>query len=242
MAILRWVKVVGFRDVERHTLNTVFRLSEGRYALWTPEAASPPHAVLMDCDSYEAGLDLASPNFNTKVKMICVGANPPAQAWRHFERPVDWAVLVRELDNLFSQNEDADTEPGDLGGGQRPFPPGVKTALLLGMTRDERLYLRTRLALAGLTEVDEAATLADARNLLFTRHHTVIILSLELSDADAWTLVDELRIGKNASRSIILVSSAPSWASMERAEKLGCTGLLEIPFKPPQVLEILQKV
>ena len=49
-----FVKVVGFRDVERHALNTVFRLSMERptcYALWTPEAPVMPHITLLDVES-----------------------------------------------------------------------------------------------------------------------------------------------------------------------------------------------
>ena len=43
-------KVVGFRDVERHALNTVFRVSAEQptcYALWTPEAPVMPHIALI---------------------------------------------------------------------------------------------------------------------------------------------------------------------------------------------------
>ena len=40
-----FVKVTGFTDVERHALNTVFRLSEQRgiiYSLWVPPPPSRP--------------------------------------------------------------------------------------------------------------------------------------------------------------------------------------------------------
>ena len=56
-----YVKVVGFNDVERHALNTLFRLSQGQsatYLLWTPELPVPPHVALIDVESYEAGMEL----------------------------------------------------------------------------------------------------------------------------------------------------------------------------------------
>eukprot|EP01041_Mallomonas_annulata_P014953 gene14952-31749_t len=98
------VKVVGFSDVERHSLNTLFRLSgrEGPYyTLWTPDAAGPAQVALIDVDSYEAGLELVSPSFNPNLKMICVGAEAPTLAWRNVQRPVDWAAMVGLLDELF---------------------------------------------------------------------------------------------------------------------------------------------
>ena len=78
-----FVKVVGFRDVERHALNTVFRVSAEQptcYALWTPEAPVMPHIALIDVESYEAGMALASPGLNRNLKLICVGSGAPERA------------------------------------------------------------------------------------------------------------------------------------------------------------------
>jgi hypothetical protein len=41
---------------------------------------------------------------------------------------------------------------------------------------------------------------------------------------------------------VIVATEKPSWLVMEQAEHSGCLGLLEIPFNPPQVLGLLQKV
>ncbi|MEO8119797.1 MAG: response regulator, partial [Rhodoferax sp.] len=65
-----YVKVVGFTDIERHALNTLFRLSTGQstsYGLWTPEAPVPPRLALIDLDAYEAGLALASPRLDSDM-------------------------------------------------------------------------------------------------------------------------------------------------------------------------------
>ena len=58
-----FVKVVGFTDVERHALNTVFRLSDSRetsYCLWMPDAPEPAQLALFDGQSYEAPIELAA--------------------------------------------------------------------------------------------------------------------------------------------------------------------------------------
>ena len=99
-----YVKVVGFRDVERHALNTVFRLSLDRhlvYALWRPGVLVPPNLAVIDVDSYEGGLEIASPALNPNLKLICVGAKSPASAWRSFARPLDWVAVVCAMDELF---------------------------------------------------------------------------------------------------------------------------------------------
>lgn len=241
-----WVKVVGFDDVERHSLNTLMRLSERSvptYTLWTPESLSPPQVALIDMDSYQASVELASPNLNPNLKLICVGAQAPQQAWRSLQRPVDWSALVRELDGLFTVPADLDIDL-DLDGGtpDKPTPPGVKVSLVVGLNREERLYLRSRLALAGLTEVDEAASAGEASSLFSQRHYDLVILSNELDDADPWSLVQALKSQPVPVHSVIMTTHFPSWAVMEQAERAGCSGLLEIPFNPRQIYEMLQKV
>lgn len=245
MASYIWIKVVGFSDQERHSLNTLFRLS-GRsipsYALWSPDTPSPPQVALMDVDSYESGLEMASPNFNRNMKLICVGAHPPEEAWRSFTRPVDWNALVHELDRLFSVQTQVDIDL-DLGdGSDNALPPGVKLCLLVGMTREQRFYLRARLSLAGLTEVDDAETAAAASTWMAQRHYELVIVSLELKDTDPWALVQTLKNPPAPTRSVIVATNAPSWVAMERAEHLDCLGLLEMPFNPKQVMQLLQRV
>jgi len=245
MASTVWVKVVGFTDVERHSLNTLFRLSERMYpsyALWSREAPSPPQVALLDVDSYEAGLELASPSFNTHLKLICVGDEPPSHAWRSFARPVDWPALVQVLDGLFSQRGDVDIDLGFDGGQDKPVPPGVRVTLMVGMALEDRLYLRARLAIAGLTDVDEAHTAEQARALTKERAYNLVLVSLELADSDPWALIAELKNLPEPPYAVVAVSTAPSWGVMERAEQLGCMALLEIPFNPRQVLGLLQKV
>lgn len=238
------VKVMGFTDVERHSLNTLFRLSSRQipsYQLWTPESASQPHVALIDVDSYEATLELESPNFNPNLKVIAIGKEAPAQAWRYMPRPVDWVGLVRELDALFASMVDVDIgSGGDVS--ERVAPPGVTVCLVVGLAPDQRLYLRARLALAGHTEMDEADSAAQASQLLSQRHYDLMIVGLDLADADPWLLVEALKDMQAPPRSVVLATASPTWSVMERADQLGCAGLLEIPFIPRQVLGILQKV
>lgn len=247
MAASTWVKVVGFTDVERHSLNTFFRLSDHlvpSYSLWTPDRPAQPHVVLLDVDSYEGTMELASPRFNPHIKFICVGKTPQESAWRNFPRPVDWSALVKVLDQLFMPpvaldfdlNLEADTAPASL------VPPGRKLVLLVGLARSDALYLRARFALAGITEMDDVASASLAVERLAQRQYNLVVVSLELTDADPWTLVESLNKDALHRCSVIVATGTPTWRAMEQADKLGCTGLLEIPFLPQQVLGLIRRV
>lgn len=241
-----YVMVVGFRDVERHALNTLFRLSAGRptsYGLWTPEAPVAPHLALIDLDAYEAGLALASPGLNPNLKLICVGRNAPAKAWRTFERPLHWPDVVQAMDSLFAPVEKLDAGI-DFGGnslGERA-PPGFKVALLVDPSREDRMYLRARLALAGHTDTAEAVSGAQALELAKKRHYDLVIVALDVPDMDGWELIRQLVTLEPAIGSVIATTTNKSWHLREQAEARGCRGLLEKPYDPLQIVQLLQNI
>lgn len=245
MASVVWVKVVGFSDTERHSINTLFRLSEGAfpaYALWTPETQAAPNVLLLDVDSYEAGLQMVSPSFNSNLKYICVGVEPDGNAWRSFARPVDWPALIHVLDGLFAAQGEVDIDIGLYNDTDKPVPPGVRVSLVVGLLREERLYLRARLAIAGLTDVDEVDTTHEANARTVERRYDLVVVGLDVQGADPWGLVESLKHLPEPPHAVVVATHTPSWRSMERAEQLGCLGLLEIPFNPQQVMGLLHKV
>jgi CheY-like chemotaxis protein len=245
MARTVFVKVVGFRDAERHALNTVFRLSMERstlYALWTPDAPVLPHVALIDVESYEAGVAIALPSLNRSLKLICVGEGAPEHAWRVFQRPINWSAVLHAMDQLFSAPEvdipihDAgDTEPTSL------IPPGVRQVLLVAPSREERLYLRARLALAGLIEVDEATTVAEAQTKARERHYDLAIVDLDLPD-EPWFLVDRLVALEPPISSVVVCTSQDAFDVQDRAEQAGCRAVIEKPYDPGLMSRVLQLV
>jgi CheY-like chemotaxis protein len=243
MSVTIWVKVVGFSDAERNSLNTLFRIS-GRpgpsYNLWQPDSPSAAQVALVDTDSYEAGLELASPNFNPNIKLICVGNRTPAAAWRSVARPVDWAALVHLLDELFAPPVDFDL---DLSGpDDGPVPPGLAVSLMVGFKPEDALYLRARLALAGLTRLDEVSLAVAAQECMAHRHYDLLLVNLDVPDADGWDVVSMAKSLQSPPRSVVVVTDKPSWAAMQQAERMGCVGLLEMPFDPKQVQALIQRV
>ncbi len=240
-----FVKVVGFVDVERHALNTVFRLAAGRtpcYALWTPDAPVPPHLVLLDIDSYEGSLEVATPGFNKNLKMICVGENPPQSAWRTFPRPLNWSAVLYAMDQLFAGSEATDFDLDTGEGAPAVVPPGVRASLLVDSSRDHRMYLRARLSLAGFIELNEAQDAGQALALARQRHYDLVIVNLDDPELDGWKLTHQLVDLEPTIGSVVLSTRNTSWHLQERAEQAGCRGVIEIPFDPVQILELLRKV
>lgn len=97
-----FVKVFGFDDVERHALNTVFRLSETRptaYALWTATAPEEAELALIDGDSWEAAIELANPAHDD-LKLVWIGDNAPSRARLVVKRPLQWAAVIEGMDAL----------------------------------------------------------------------------------------------------------------------------------------------
>ncbi len=238
-----FVKVVGFREVERHALNTLFRLSDDRpttYAVWTPDAPVMPHVALIDVESYEAGLALASPGLNRNLKLICVGAGAPAHAWRVFSRPLNWTAVLHAMDQLFAKPA-VDISLELEGEGGTAVPPGVRLTLLVDPSRDERLYLRARLSLAGLIEVDEVESVAQAQAKVRERHYDIVIIDVDTPD-DPWGLVERLVSMDPPIGSVVITTVNNSWQMHERAELAGCRAVLDKPYDPGHVFRVLTMV
>ncbi|HXE51072.1 MAG TPA: response regulator [Ramlibacter sp.] len=243
-----FVKVVGFSDVERHALNTVFRLSEQRdtvYSLWSVEAPEPPRMALIDGQSYESRLQLALPD-DPDLKLIWVGAVPPANAWRTFERPLAWPDVLTAMDELFAAPEviDFDLDFDSAGPDTQPPEPQepVKRALIASSDRNERLYLRAKLALAELTQADEAETGAQALELTRAHQYSVALVDFALPDVNGWALLKELTEAKPAIPYVIITKAKASASERVRAWLAGAKGCFDKPPHPGKLQYLLQKV
>ncbi|MGE0498010.1 MAG: two-component system response regulator [Ramlibacter sp.] len=247
-----FIKVVGFTDVERHALNTVFRLSGERdaaYALWAPDAPAPPRLALIDGQSYEARLELALPNADPSLKMIWVGDSPPANAWRSFSRPLLWPHVLHAVDSLFgvadAPSVDLDLD-FDMDGGPDTQPPDdgppAMRALLINPDPEERLYLRARLSLANLVFMDEAASVAEALALMRTQPYAVVVADLAAPGMGGWQGAQQLQDAATPSTCLLVSSSVGGWLARWQARKVGVQGLMHKPFDPAELAALLRKV
>jgi CheY-like chemotaxis protein len=239
MAQRVFVKVVGFDDVERHTLNTLFRVSEGSdvsFALWTPETGDAGLA-LIDSQSYEARVEFESP-LNTNLKMVWVGPHAPARAWRSFQRPLQWPEVIATMGALLKPAEPLDF---DLDAVEMPAAP-MRRALIASADRDERLYLRARLALAGLTQADEAENGAQAMEFLRTHRYEVAFLDFGLPGLGGWDLVQQVAGMQPRIPLVVVTKDTVSAREQARAQAGGVAMMLSKPPHPTKIKALLEKV
>ncbi len=252
------VSVVGFSDVERHALNTVFRLSQTRdlsYApyvpLRTPGVATPKgvsEVALVDGDSAEAVLSHAK-EMPTGQRLIWVGKDAPEHAWRVMDRPIDWAAVLHDLDAVYAANQ-ADSGLLDLDvTAPAPLDPAfgddvisVRRALVVGADEQERTYLRTRLALAGVAQVDEVTTTEAAIAIIARNDYICGVFNLDDPQLDIWSLMR--LFSEHNPRALTLATSElagplAGWWSRRRvrrnAQRAGISALLARPIQPREI-------
>ncbi|MDB5858924.1 MAG: hypothetical protein JWQ76_2613 [Ramlibacter sp.] len=245
MAQRIYIKVVGFSDEERHALNTLFRLSEQcliMYQLWSTTARGPAGMVLLDGGSYEARLEAESP-MNRNLKMLWIGADAPPQVWRSLARPFAWPEVIEAMDAVF-QPPSVDLDLGLPAPAQEDRAPKrpPKMALIVSPSRDERLYLRARLALASLTQADEAESGNEAMELARSKQYDFALVDFQLPDMTAWNLLRQLRQGKKPIAHVAMTKAQRSLPEHVRAWFGGAEALLDSPPHPQRLNAWLRRL
>jgi CheY-like chemotaxis protein len=226
MAQRIFVKVVGFSDEERHALNTVFRLSEQcrtMYQLWAPDAPELPRVAFLDGQSWEARVEAEGPP-RPGMHLLWVGPHAPPVVARSFGRPLAWPAIVEALDALF----EAPLPVAPEAAAPETAPMSQRQALIVGGSRDDRLYLRARLALAKLPFADEAASAAQALELVRDKQYDLALVDSALPDMLAWQLERQLRGGRHPIRHVALTRLRLTLPQRLRGWLRGAT-LLEDP-------------
>ncbi|MEO8024556.1 response regulator [Polaromonas sp.] len=144
-----------------------------------------------------------------------------------------------DLDVMLDAGAD-DTEPLPLEPGA--LPAGGRRVLVVDTGRDDRLYLRAKLAAAGLHEVDEAATGTEALVLLNTHAYQLVTLDLGLTDIDPWQLIKAVDNTRPAIAHLFVTGAAPNWQQGLRARFSGAQVYLKKPLHPGQLKKLLQKL
>lgn len=199
-----FISVIGFNDVERHALNTVFRLSEERglsYGLWSPltapGVAMPPGlapVVLVDGSCAEAVLYHAKA-LPPGQRLIWVGNDAPAHAWRVLTRPLSWGDLLHDLDSVYAAEQadsgllDLDvTAPAALEG-EDACADVPRRALLAGLGPGDRLLVVAELTRAGIIDIDEVHDNESAVDRLARGTYRCGVFNLDEHQIDAWSLL-----------------------------------------------------
>lgn len=247
-----WVKVVGFSNEERHAIQTMLRLSHDgnvRLRWWSAQNGVAPHLVLLDSESLAGDLEMQMPSFNPSTKTIVVGKEGGAVPgmWCRFERPLDWARILQEFEALFLLNgmQAPLHEPGDsssTGVEEYCVPPGYKSALIVGLKREDQMYLKARLALQGIIHVDEVAGANEAAKNMSRRDYQIVIVGCPLLDVDVLTFIHALHERHQAPVKIVAVMEEARWKETQTMASLGVQDVLETPFLPLRVSSVLSQL
>lgn len=281
-----FVKVFGFSDVERHALNTVFRLSGARavvYAPWAEDAPEKAKVALVDGDSWEATIDLANPG-NDKLRIIWVGQRPSSAAALVFERPLQWAAIIEGLDSFYApamtarpaepmplphqpldfdvsapvsldidfdlglehipddhaSDADTTTEPAPLDG----VAPGVQgeRVLVVGADLAARLYIRAKLANAGLMLIDEAVTGAEALAFMDSQAYVLAMIDLGVADMDGWKLARQAAKMLRGRGHVVVMRDKFSLLDKWRTHFAGVKVALAKPLDPRELKRLLADI
>ena len=66
--------------------------------------------------------------------------------------------------------------------------------------------------------------------------------TIEFKRPDGQSVNGYLVEAVNAIGSVVVSTRNNSWSLQQQAEQAGCRGVLEVPFDPNQVIQLLQKV
>ena len=254
-----FIRVVGFTDVERHALNTLFRLSQdassGRprsYEPWLPDAPHAARLVLIDGSDGTAAQELRDARHNPDAGLIWVGAVSPAHAWHTFSRPLRWAEVVQAMDEYFTQNSkpaaldfdiasdtlDAQLTAAATVPAQLHNTPQPKRALIADTDREASLYLSSKLAAMGITHSDEALSTTQAKDLLVQHRYDFVSIDMALVGEDPWLAVALAR----RQGSMVLITGQQIGLTTRLSAKVNGCSVMQKPLEPAALSHLLQKI
>jgi CheY-like chemotaxis protein len=117
-----------------------------------------------------------------------------------------------------------------------------KVTLVIDPCKEDRFYLRARLALAGRTQMYEADTALHGLDLVRQNYFDLVIVNLEVPDMVGWELVRQLVALEPDIGPVVVTSAMGSVDLSELAEAAGCRDVLVKPFDPFQVQKVLLKI
>lgn len=253
-----FVHVVGFNDVERHALNTLFRLSSERpaqYALWLPDAPEPARLTLVDGRSDGASDWMALIPDSHQGALFWVGPVAPAHAAKVFERPLLWPQMLSAMDELFIDAKSAAAAPAkdtasqvnvdvDLEWLTAHVPLIGKRALLVNADADSREYFRTKLALVQVHILDEALNNEQALTLLRNQVYDAVVIDTAPPNKElkVWKLAHDMQdIKPNVRVLMVVVKKRTAWHKL-RGWFAGVQAVLPTPPHPAELQALLEKI
>lgn len=137
-----------------------------------------------------------------------------------------------------------ETGAGDCASDTQPAgeAPAGKRVLVIAPSLDDRLYLRARLALAGLTQMDEATSAEVGWMQSKAQEYTLVVIDLDLPDKAGWQALVQLRMAHPQIANIVAISSRRGYWARFQTRRAGASVVLNRPLDPRKVFETFKKI
>lgn len=229
------VDVIGFNEVERSMLTSIFALAARRdpgFVQFDPNttASGAADIYLVDADSEDALKEFKTMSKRSNLPAVLVGAAPADIGFPVVARPLQWARLLQALEDTVtasgSSRKDDDegtlplgtrapnlTSPGrtNPGAGAAPLDPAAAKKRALGDTVlvvDDNATVRMfmKAKLAPFNfEVDFAETGEEAVGLTGTREYACVFLDVVLPGIDGYQVCKLIKANKQAIKKTAVV-------------------------------------
>ncbi|WBY02463.1 response regulator [Ramlibacter tataouinensis] len=263
------VDVIGFNDVERAMLASIFALAARRdpgFAQFEPGTPGrTPDVYLVDADKPEAMKEFRSLHKRAGLPSVLIGTSAQGTDFPVLPRPLQWARLLQALDDVVSGGDDGApfvAPPVDAHAHLRRSLPGASrssspqaaaqagaaqrmmgdTVLVVDDNATVRAFMQAKLAPFGF-EVDFAETGEEAIGLSGTHEYTCVFLDVVLPGIDGYQVCKLIKSNKQAIRktAVVMLTSRSSPFDKLRGSLAGCDEYLTKPLDEDRLLEVIAK-
>jgi twitching motility two-component system response regulator PilG len=263
------VDVIGFNEVERSMLGSIFALAARRdpgFAQFEPGTSGrSPDIYLVDADNPDAFNQFRALHQRASLPAVLVGTSAHGTPLPVLPRPLQWARLLQALDDALHAGDDAPiarapvpdttqslrrTQPGlSRSGSPQAVPDAAAQKRILGdsvLVVDDnatvRMFMQAKLAPYGF-EVDFAETGEEAIGLSANNEYTCVFLDVVLPGIDGYQVCKLIKANKQAIKktAVVMLTSRSSPFDKLRGSLAGCDEYLTKPLDEDRLLEVIAK-
>ena len=264
-----YVDVIGFNEVERAMLNSVFTLAARRSPAFSQHmpggsmASAAPSVYLVDADAPAALAEFQVLHKRTPLPTLLVGSSSHGTGLPVFTRPLQWARLLQALDEVVEDGTGVTrlaasdvgvlraSRPGSspthkpARSGTESLParrPGKESVLVVDDNATVRSFMQAKLAPFGFG-VDFAETGEAAIGLSGQNDYTCVFLDVVLPGVDGYQVCKMIKSNKQAitKTAVVMLTSRSSTFDKLRGSLAGCDEYLTKPLEEDRLLEVIAK-
>ena len=257
------VDVIGFNDVERSMLSSIFALAARRdpgFVQYEPGATGGlPDIYLVDADDGTAMGEFRALHRRANLPAVLIGGNAGGMPHTLLPRPLQWARLLQALEESVPETDEVVqftrslpsapmnphmSMPGASGAAAAASNKRVvgDTVLVVDDNATVRAFMQAKLAPFGF-HVDFAETGEEAIGLSGSNEYTCVFLDVVLPGIDGYQVCKLIKSNKQAIKktAVVMLTSRSSPFDKLRGSLAGCDEYLTKPLDEDRLLEVIAK-